>query len=133
VNELEFIVGSESENNSDDDDDTNDADDEGSDEQREEEEISNMTSYFVRILDLFEEPEEELNDEADEEITLADMSNEVVALKYDDGEEYRTQNPYPEHNDGVCRQEKLNGTRAIKIDLITLFPNDIKLPNLDQL
>jgi len=88
VNELEFIVGSESENNSDDDDDTNDADDEGSDEQREEEEISNMTSYFVRILDLFEEPEEELNDEADEEITLADMSNEVVALKYDDGEEY---------------------------------------------
>ena len=46
------------------------------------------------------------------------MSNEVVALKYDDGEEYRTQNPYPEHNNGVCRQEKLNGTRAIKIDLI---------------
>jgi len=60
------------------------------------------------------------------------MSNEVVALKYDDGEEYRTQNPYPEHNDGVCRQEKLNETRAIKIGLITLFPNDTKLPNLDQ-
>ena len=37
-----------------------------------------------------------------------DMSNEVVALKYDDGEEYRTQNPCPEHDDGVCRQEKLN-------------------------
>jgi len=71
--------------------------------------------------------------EAEEEIALADMSNEVVALKYDDGEEYRTQNPYPEHNDGVYRQEKLNGTRAIKIDLITLFPYDIKLPNLDQL
>jgi len=61
------------------------------------------------------------------------MSNEVVALKYDDGEEYRTQNPYPEHNDGVCRQEKLNGTRAITIDLITLFPDDIKLLNLGEL
>jgi len=118
---------------SDDDDDTNDADDEGRDEQGEEEEISNMTSDFVRILDLFEVPDEELNNEAEEEIALADMSNEVVALKYDDGEEYRTQNPYPEHNDGVSRQEKLNGTRAIKIDLITLFPNNVKLPNLDQL
>ena len=92
-----------------------------------------MTSDFVRILDLFEEPEEELNNEAEEKIALADMSNEVVALKYDDGEEYRTQKPYPEHNDGVYRQIKINGTRAIKIDLITLFPNDIKLPNLDQL
>ena len=128
VNELEFIVDSESENNSDDDDGTNDADD----EQEEEEEVSNMTSDFIRILDLFDEPEEEINNEA-EEIKLTDMSNEVLTLKYDDGEEYRTQNPYPEHNDGVCRQEKLNGTRAIKIDLITLFPNDIKLPNLDEL
>jgi len=33
------------------------------------------------------------------------MSNKVVALKYNDGEEYRTQNPYPEHNFG-------NRTRA---------------------
>ena len=56
MNELEFIVDSESENNSDDDDDTNDADD----EQGEEEEISNMTSDFIRILDLFDEPEEKL-------------------------------------------------------------------------
>ena len=75
MNELEFILDSESENNSDDDDDTNDADDEGSDEQGEEEEISNMISDFVRSLDLFEEPEEELNNEAEAEITLADMSN----------------------------------------------------------
>ena len=59
------------------------------------------------------------------------MSKEVVALKYDDGEQYRTQNPYPEHNTGVCQQEKLKGTRAVKIDLITLFPNDIKLPSQD--
>ena len=91
VNELEFIVDSESENNSDDDDGTNDADD----EQGEEEEISNMTCDFIRILDLFDEPEEKL--------ITRNTSNEVVALKYDDGEEYRTQNPYPEHNDGVCR------------------------------
>ena len=136
VNELEFIVDSESENNDDADDGTNDADDEqeedADDEQKEDEEISNMTSDFIRILDLFDEPDEEINNEA-EEITLTDMSNEVVALKYDDGEEYRTQNPYPEHNNGVCRQEKLNGTRAIKIDLITLFPNDVKLPSLDEL
>jgi len=91
VNELEFIVDSESENNSDDDDGTNDADD----EQGEEEEISNMTSDFIRILDLFDEPEEKL--------ITRNTSNEVVALKYNDGEEYRTQNPYPEHNYGVCR------------------------------
>ena len=61
------------------------------------------------------------------------MSNEVVALKYDGGEQYRTQNPYPQHNNGVCQQEKLKGTRAIKNDLITLLPNNIKLPSLDQL
>ena len=98
VNELEFIVDSESGNNDDPDDGTNDADD----EQEEDKDISNMTSDFIRILDLFDEPDEEINNEA-EESTLTDMSNEVVALKYDDGEEYRTQNPYPEHNDGVCR------------------------------
>jgi len=128
VNELEFIVDSESGNNDDADDGTNDADD----EQKDDEEISNMTSDLIRILDLFDEPDEEINNEV-EEITLTDMSNEIVALKYDDGEEYRTQNPYPEHNNGVCRQEKLNGSRAIKIDPITLFPNDVKLPGLDEL
>jgi hypothetical protein len=43
--------------------------------------------------------------------------------------------PYPEHNNGVCQQEKLKGTsyRAVQIDLITLFPNDIKWPSLDEL
>ena len=128
VNELEFIVDSESGNNDDADDGTNDADD----EQKDDEEISNMTSDLIRILDLFDEPDEEINNEV-EEITLTDMSNEIVALKYDDGEEYRTQNPYPEHNNGVCRQEKLNRSRAIKIDPITLFPNDVKLPGLDEL
>ena len=130
VNELEFIVDSESGNNDDADDGTNDADD----EQEENKEISNMTSDFIRILDLFHEPDEEINNEA-EEITLTGMSNEVVVvtLKCNDGEEYRTQNPYPEHNNGVFRQEKLNGTRAIKIDLITLYPNDVKLPSLDEL
>ena len=106
----------------------NDADD----EQGEEDEISKMTSDFIRTLDLFDEPEEEINNEA-EEITLTGMSNEVKTLKYGDGEEYRTQNPYPDHNDGVCRQEKLNGIGAIKIDLITLFPNEKKLSNLDEL
>jgi len=94
VNELEFVVDSESENNSN-DDDTNDADD----EQREEEETSNMTSDFIRILDLVDEPKEKINNET-EEIPLTDMSNEVRTLKYDHGEEYRTQNPYHEHYDG---------------------------------
>ena len=131
MNEIEFIIDSDSENNS--DDDTNGADNEESDEQGGEEETSNITSDFVRILDLFEEPDEELNNDAEEKNTLEDMSNEVVALKYDDGEQYRTQNPYPQHNNGVCQQEKLKGTRAIKNDLITLFPNNIKLPSLDQL
>ena len=119
--------------NSDDDtnQDTNASDDEGSDLQGEEEEISNMTSDFVRILDLFEEPDEEFSNDVEGTITVEDMSKEVIALKYDDGEQYRTQNPYPEHNTGVCQQEKLKGTRAVKIDLITLFPNDIKLPSQD--
>jgi len=66
VNKLEFIVDIKRKNSSDDNDDTNDADDEGSDEQGEQEEISNMTSDFVRILVLFEEPEKELNNEAEE-------------------------------------------------------------------
>ena len=131
VNEIEFIIDSDSENNS--DDDTNGADNEESDEQGGEEETSNITSDFVRILDLFEEPDEELYNDAEEKNTLEDMSNEVIVLKYHDGEQYRTQNPYPQHNNGVCQQEKLKGTRAIKIDLITVFPNNIKLPSLDQL
>ena len=112
--------------------DTNDSDDERNDERVEGEEVANLTSDFIRILDLFEEPNEDLYIDAEDTITIEDMSNEVVALKYDDGEQYRTQNPYPEHNTGVCQQEKLKGTRAVKIDLITLFPPDIKLPSLDE-
>ena len=113
--------------------DTNDSDDEGSDERVEVDEVANLTSDFIRILDLFEEQDEELYIDAKDTIKVEDMSKEVVALKYDDGEQYRTQNPYPEHNTGVCQQEKLKGTRAVKIDLITLFPTDIKLPSLDEL
>ena len=122
-------------NDSDDDtnQDTNDSDDEGSDERIEVDEVANLTSDFIRILDLFEEQDEELYIDAKDTIKVEDMSKEVVALKYDDGEQYRTQNPYPEHNTGVYQQEKLKGTRAVKIDLITLFPTDIKLPSLDEL
>ena len=94
-----------------------------------------MTSDFVRTLDLFKEPDEELNNDAEEKLHLKVLSNEVVALKYDDKEQYRPQSTYPKHNNGVCQQEKLKGSigRAVKIDLIALLPNDIKLSSLDQL
>ena len=55
-----------------------------------------MTSDFVRILYLFEELDEELHNDAEDTITVEDMSNEVAALKYVDGKHYRTQNLYPE-------------------------------------
>jgi hypothetical protein len=49
------------------------------------------------------------------------LINEIKNMKHSDGKEHREKYPYPDGNDKSFPLEKLNGVRAIKCSLSSLF------------
>ena len=65
-----------------------------------------------------------------ESISDLEIAKDFSSLKYSDGLEHRGRYPYPNSNDTTYPQEKLKGSRNIKLKLSELFPEEFKLPSL---
>ena len=67
----------------------------------------NLADNWTETLSYSNDEEEANSVEQDK----ADTKIEVLSMSYDDGAEYRDQNPHPAWNDTSCKQHRLNDFR----------------------
>jgi hAT family C-terminal dimerisation region len=90
--------------------------------------LEEICSSWLEALDCFEE--ELFEQEQDIIISDLEIASDISNLTYSDGLEHRLNYPYPQSNDTLYPQEKLKGSRNMKLKLSELFPQELELPSL---